>query len=410
LKEYREQETCPYLPYAIHKTKVVVGSGVTGSVYSGTYQGQDIAIKELKPAMTDKQIEMETKLAWIASIHPNIIRTIGRAKVDSCHVICFELAVMSLFDLWNISITENESLKIELILPIISDICGGMNFLNTMSIAHRDIKIQNFLIVAINDSEFIVKMCDFGSGKILMEGESNTADVGTRLYRAPETYTNKYDHSADIWSLGIVVSHLLQRDTGFCSKILANPTSLNNCPHPFCDFPSDLRCDLVAYRATALEILKTEPIVSKLIKKCLNFEPAQRPTFLELIRNIKKIKEVTQDRNFPQWSIPYKQHEKPLPPIPSNYSITLKDLNRPTTTAVKYNMLPLGMEESQNDIHVTFTASNAPTVEAVPSLNYPLLYEPVPNSCRVYFGTTPTPGPILMNPNTNFFVCCKRYN
>jgi glycogen synthase kinase 3 beta len=61
-------------------------------------------------------------------------------------------------------------------------ILKGLNYLTSLSIAHRDIKPQNIL-VDLNTSKAII--CDFGSAKQLVPGEPNLSYICSRCYRAP---------------------------------------------------------------------------------------------------------------------------------------------------------------------------------------------------------------------------------
>lgn len=62
-----------------------------------------------------------------------------------------------------------------------------------MGICHRDIKPQNLLL---DPNSGILKLCDFGSAKMLVKGEPNVSYICSRYYRAPElifgstTYTS----------------------------------------------------------------------------------------------------------------------------------------------------------------------------------------------------------------------------
>jgi glycogen synthase kinase 3 beta len=57
----------------------------------------------------------------------------------------------------------------------------------------------------------VVKLCDFGSAKMLVTGESNIAYICSRYYRAPELIFGATDYSTaiDTWSLGCVFAELL---------------------------------------------------------------------------------------------------------------------------------------------------------------------------------------------------------
>jgi glycogen synthase kinase 3 beta len=61
-------------------------------------------------------------------------------------------------------------------------ILKGLNYLSTLSIAHRDIKPQNILVDLTKNKAVI---CDFGSAKQLVQGEVNLSYICSRCYRAP---------------------------------------------------------------------------------------------------------------------------------------------------------------------------------------------------------------------------------
>ncbi|EXB84051.1 Shaggy-related protein kinase eta [Morus notabilis] len=56
-----------------------------------------------------------------------------------------------------------------------------------------------------------VKLCDFGSAKMLIKGEANISYICSRFYRAPELIfgATEYTTSIDIWSAGCVLAELL---------------------------------------------------------------------------------------------------------------------------------------------------------------------------------------------------------
>ena len=76
------------------------------------------------------------------------------------------------------------------------------------TVCHRDIKPQNLLL---NPPSGILKLCDFGSAKILIEGEPNVSYICSRYYRAPELIfgATNYTTNIDVWSAGCVMAELM---------------------------------------------------------------------------------------------------------------------------------------------------------------------------------------------------------
>ena len=59
----------------------------------------------------------------------------------------------------------------------------ALGYIQSLGICHRDIKPTNILIDPRNHS---LKMCDFGSAKKLVPGDTNISYICSRYYRAPE--------------------------------------------------------------------------------------------------------------------------------------------------------------------------------------------------------------------------------
>lgn len=112
---------------------------------------------------------------------------------------------------WDISI------KMELLTPILKlpidsfsesevirmgiDICSALEACKKEHIIHRDIKPQNIFISKDGD----YKLGDYGIAKVAEKTVGGTK-AGTYKYMAPEVYNNQpYGHTADIYSLGMVL-------------------------------------------------------------------------------------------------------------------------------------------------------------------------------------------------------------
>lgn len=95
---------------------------------------------------------------------------------------------------------------------IMYQLAKGMKYLHSAEIIHRDLKPSNILI----NSDCSLKICDFGLARSMAADTPDkdvvmTEEVATRWYRAPEVLlgSQKYDKSADVWSIGCILGELL---------------------------------------------------------------------------------------------------------------------------------------------------------------------------------------------------------
>lgn len=98
----------------------------------------------------------------------------------------------------------------------IYQILGGVNYIHSANVLHRDLKPDNILINANCD----LKICDFGLARTTAKEESEfmTNYVVGRWYRAPELLLGSYNYrpSVDVWSVGCIFAALLLRNPIFC--------------------------------------------------------------------------------------------------------------------------------------------------------------------------------------------------
>ncbi|MBR2528524.1 MAG: serine/threonine protein kinase [Blautia sp.] len=89
------------------------------------------------------------------------------------------------------------------------DICKALEYCGHLSIIHRDIKPENIFVSRFGD----FKIGDFGIARKLELSGANLSKKGTYSYMAPEMYRGEiYDSSVDIYSLGIVLYKLMNKN------------------------------------------------------------------------------------------------------------------------------------------------------------------------------------------------------
>ena len=89
------------------------------------------------------------------------------------------------------------------------DIATALEYCEKIKIVHRDLKPDNIFVSEMGN----FKLGDFGVARKLDRSLSVYSSRGTYSYMAPEVYKGKkYDHRADIYSLGLVMYRLLNNN------------------------------------------------------------------------------------------------------------------------------------------------------------------------------------------------------
>lgn len=107
--------------------------------------------------------------------------------------------------------TYSKKMSIEEIQMFTMHILLGLEYLHASGIIHRDLKLNNILIVIEGDL-ILAKIADFGLSKHYVKYQHHTPDVITYNHRPVECTTkDKYDYKADVWSLGCMMYEMIMR-------------------------------------------------------------------------------------------------------------------------------------------------------------------------------------------------------
>ncbi|CEH15821.1 pkinase-domain-containing protein [Ceraceosorus bombacis] len=187
----------------------VLGSGAGGTVrlIKRSKDHTTFAVKEFRqrrPGENEKEyIKKVTAEFCIGSTlhHVNIIETLD---IISDHGHYYEVMEYAPYDLF--SVVMSGKMCRQEIYCVFRQIVDGVDYLHSMGLAHRDLKLDNCVMNTSN----IVKLIDFGTATVFHSpGKSKvvaTGVVGSDPYLAPEVLSQQtYDpRLTDVWSCAII--------------------------------------------------------------------------------------------------------------------------------------------------------------------------------------------------------------
>ena len=197
------------------RTGEELGAGAGGSVklVKRIADNSVFAVKEFR-----SKHENESKRDYIKKItseycigttlnHPNIIETVEIVYEDNR---IFQVMEYCDYDLF--AIVMSNKMSYEEICCCFKQILCGVQYLHSIGLAHRDLKLDNCVI----NSKGIVKLIDFGAAVVFSYPFSKTlveasGIVGSDPYLAPEVCIfTKYDpRPVDIWSTAIIFACMI---------------------------------------------------------------------------------------------------------------------------------------------------------------------------------------------------------
>jgi serine/threonine protein kinase len=229
----------------------LIGRGTQGTVYLAqqTRPHRQVAVKvflraaALEPAVLAEFLERFQREVDAASSleHPNILSIHEYGEHDGlAYMVMPYMKGGTLRDV----LERNNALPLAIVADYLEQLAAAVDFAHGKGIVHRDIKPGNILI----SSDGRLLLADFGLTNVVSEGKMaqvRLAGAGMLDYMAPEQVMGKkMDPRADLYSLGVVLYHMVTGTVPFKGETLTQVAvkHLQTPPQP----PRSLRGDLPA--------------------------------------------------------------------------------------------------------------------------------------------------------------------
>ncbi|KAK8558298.1 hypothetical protein V6N13_038771 [Hibiscus sabdariffa] len=271
------------------KDTAQVGQGGYGKVYKGILtNGTVVAIKRAQQGSLQGQTEFITEIQLMSRLHHrNLVSLIGYCNEQDKQMLVYEFMPNgSLHD--HLSDRYRHKLSFPMRLNIALGSAKGILYLHNEAnppIIHRDIKANNILL----DFKFSPKVSDFGISRLAplpdAEGASthvSTLVKGTPGYLDPEYFlTHKLTDKSDVYSLGVVFLELL---TGMLP--ISHGRNIVREVYGACQ--SGLMFSIIDQSMGAYSSECVKKFMALALKCCLD-DPKQRPTMLEVVRELENL-------------------------------------------------------------------------------------------------------------------------
>ncbi|XP_076009174.1 tyrosine-protein kinase JAK2 [Genypterus blacodes] len=272
-----------------------LGKGNFGSVelcrYDplGDHTGELIAVKKLQPNKQSSLNDFQKEIQTLSILHNDyIVKYRGICYSTGRLSMSLVMEYLPYGSLIGYLESNRHKVNARWMLLFASQICRGMEYLQSMHYVHRDLAARNILVA----SESLVKIADFGLTKIIpidkeyyrvtQPGESPI------FWYAPESINeSRFSHKSDVWSFGIVLHELFS----YC-EMNCNPKRLymqeigNNIQGP----------SISMHLATVLKDNwrlpappNCPPQVYDVMRQCWAYGYEERPSFSSLRDEIEKM-------------------------------------------------------------------------------------------------------------------------
>lgn len=249
------------------EVRAKLGQGGMGTVYRAWQKsvGREVAIKLMdrsysRDAMAVRRFLREARLASQLS-QPNTVSVFdfGQAADGRLFIAMELIRGRTLHEV----VKNDGAFSVERCVRIGMQICDALEAAHGAGIVHRDLKLENVIVLDHPPGRDLLKVLDFGLAKNIRDPGSRATEsgivVGTPRYMSPEAATTgTTGPEGDVYSLGVILGEL-------------------SSGRPL--WTGDTLTELIAQKMSpASAVARVPPPLRPLLERLLDTEPERRPT------------------------------------------------------------------------------------------------------------------------------------
>uniref|UniRef100_A0A803L1U9 Protein kinase domain-containing protein n=1 Tax=Chenopodium quinoa TaxID=63459 RepID=A0A803L1U9_CHEQI len=292
----------------------IIGKGSFGEILKAYWRGTPVAVKRILPSLSDDRLVIQDfrheVILLVKLRHPNIVQFLGAVTEKKPLMLITEYLRGG--DLHQY-LKEKGALSPSTAINFALDIARGMAYLHNEPnvIIHRDLKPSILLyvhlsltpekmwltlivmvdnlyrfgndfrnVLLVNSNADHLKVGDFGLSKLIRVQHAHdvyklTGETGSYRYMAPEVFKHrKYDKKVDVFSFGMILYEMIEGEPPLSSYE----------PYEAARYVAE------GHRPT-IRSKGFVPDLKELTEQCWAADMNQRPTFLEILKRLEKIKD-----------------------------------------------------------------------------------------------------------------------
>ncbi|KDO35386.1 TKL protein kinase [Saprolegnia parasitica CBS 223.65] len=291
------------IPVTDLQRDVVLARGGFGVVYLGTLrQKEKVAMKRLLPnfmASARAIDEFLHEIRLYSSLHHAHIVGFKGVTWSNARNITIVMEYMPYSDVWSLLLKnkwvtswftkmQHDAMRGRTTMGMVKGpefgvskidvakaIASALRYLHGLEtpLIHRDIKTRNVLLGA----HYEAKLTDFGTSRFRADDLTMTAEIGTAAWIAPEVLKGvRYTEKADIYSFGVMMSELDTTEIPYANLFLEPGSTLTL---------ARTRIAMLVVNGELRPGFRAQcpHQIARVARRCLAFDPAQRPTATELL-------------------------------------------------------------------------------------------------------------------------------